>query len=100
MISQVELIALLLNESGIVRGVSSQTALNQQMMQFAQSGYRDPRLTKFHAHAHNGIQHPCRNYRNCARAVVYVDNTPTAAVLAISIANLPPKERVPTIVNL
>ena len=100
MISQVELIALLLNESGIVRGVSWQTALNQQMIQFAQSGYCDPRLTKLHAHACHGIQHPCRNYRDCARAVVYVDNTPTAALLAISIANLPPIERVPTIVNL
>jgi hypothetical protein len=100
MISQVELIALLLNESGIVRGVSSQTALNQQMTQFAQSGYCDPRLAKCHAHAYHGIQHPCRNYRDCTRAVVYVDNTPTAALFAISIANLPPIERVPTIVNL
>jgi hypothetical protein len=100
MISQVGLIALLLNESGIVRGVSSQTALNQQMMQFTQSGYCDPRLTKCHAHAYHGIQHPCRDYRDCARAVVYVDDTPTAALFAISIADSPPKERVPPIVNL
>ena len=100
MISQVELIALLLNESGIVRGVSSQTTLNQQMMQFTQSSYRDPRLTKCHAHAYYGIQHPCRDYRDYTRAVVYVDNTPTAALFAISIANLPPIEPVPTIVNL
>src|SRR6266702_737242 len=100
MIWQVELIALLLNESGIVRGVSAQTALNQQMMQFAQSGYCDPRLAKFHAHAYNRIQHPCRDHRDCARAVVYVDDTPTAALFAISIANFPPKERVPTIVHL
>jgi hypothetical protein len=100
MIWQVELIALLLNESGIVRGVSAQTALNQQTMQFAQSGYCDPRLVEFHAHANNRIQHPCRDYRDCARAVVYVDDTPTAALFAFSIANFPPKERVPTIVNL
>ena len=100
MIWQVELIALLLNESGIVRGVSAQTALNQQMMQFAQSGYCDPRLAEFHVHAHNRIQHPCRDYRDCARAVVYVDDTPTAPLFAISIANFPPKERVPAIVNL
>jgi hypothetical protein len=100
MISQVELIALLLNESGIVRGVSSQTALNQQMMQFAQSSYCDPRLTEFHAHAYYGIQHPCRNYRDCPRAVVYMDNTPTAALFAISIANLPTVKRMPTILNL
>ena len=100
MISQTELIALLLNESGIVRGVSSQTALNQQMTQFTQSSYCDPRLTKCHAHAYHGIQHPCRDYRDYTRAVVYVDNTPTAALFAISIANLPPIERVPTIVNL
>jgi len=100
MIWQVELIALLLNESGIVRGVSAQTALNQQTMQFAQSGYCDPRLVEFHAHANTRIQHPCRDYRDCARAVVYVDDTPTAALFAFSIANFPPKERVPTIVNL
>ena len=100
MIWQVELIALLLNESGIVRGVSAQTALNQQTMQFAQSGYCDPRLAKLHAHAYDRIQHPCREYRDCARAVVYVDDTPTVSLFDISIANFPPKERVPTIVNL
>jgi hypothetical protein len=55
MIWQVELIALLLNESGIVRGASAQTALNQKMMQFAQSGYCNPRLAEFHAHAYNRI---------------------------------------------
>ena len=51
MILQIEFIALLLNESGIVRGVSSQTAFNQQIMQLTQSGHSDPRLTKLHAHA-------------------------------------------------
>jgi hypothetical protein len=100
MISQVKLIALLLNESGIVRGVSPQAALNQQMMEFTQSGCCDPRLTKRHAHAYRRIQHPCRDYSDNTRAVVYVDNTPTATLFAISIANLPPIERVPTIVNL
>jgi len=100
MIGQVELIAFLLNESGIVRGVSAQTALNQQMMEFAQSGYCDPGLAKFHAHAYNRIQHPCRDNRDCARSVVYVDDIPTASLFAISIANFPPKERAPTIVNL
>jgi hypothetical protein len=51
MIMDVELIALLLNESGIVRGVITQTAFNQQVMQFAQSCNSDPRLTELHAHA-------------------------------------------------
>jgi hypothetical protein len=69
-------------------------------MQFAQRGYRHPRLTKFHAHAYHGIQHPCRNYCDCARAVVHVDNTSAAPLFTISITNLPPIERVPTIVNL
>ena len=100
MISRVELITLLLNESGIVRGVSSQTALNQSMMQFSQSGHRDSRLTKLHAHANYWIQHPCGDHRDHARAIVHVDNTPWAALFAISIENLPPIERVPTIVNL
>jgi hypothetical protein len=100
MISRIELIALLLNESGIARGVSSQTAFNQQMMQFAQSGHRNPRLTKFHARAYHGIQHPCGEHRDCARAVVHMDNAPTAALFAISIANLPPIKRMPAIVNL
>jgi hypothetical protein len=99
MISQVGLIALLLNESGIVRGVSSQTALNQPMMQFSQSGHRDSRLTKLHAHANYWIQHPCGDHRDHARAVVHMDNTPGAALFAISIANLPPVKRMPTIVN-
>ena len=70
------------------------------MMNFAQSGYRDPWLAKRHAHAYHGIQHPCRDYRDCAKTVVYVDDTPAAALFAVSVANFPPKERVPTIVDL
>jgi hypothetical protein len=100
MISQVELIALLLNDSGIVRGVSSQTALNQQTMQFPQSEHCDPLFAEFHVHAYNRIQHPCGDYRDCARTIVYVDDTSTAALLPISITNFPPKERMPRIVNL
>ena len=100
MILDVELIALLLNESGIVRGVSSQTAFNQQTMQLTQSGHSDPRLTKLHAHAYHWIQHPCRNHCDCARAVVHVDDTPTATLFAVSKANLTPIKRMPAIVNL
>jgi hypothetical protein len=100
MISQVEPIVLLLNDSGIVRGVFSQTALDQPMMQFSQSGHRDSRLTKLHAHANCWIQHPCGDNRDHARAIVHMDNTRRAALFAISIANFPSKERVPTIVNL
>ena len=100
MISQVGLIALLLNEIGIVRGVCSQTALNQPMVQFSQSGQRDSRLTKLHACANYWIQHPCGNHRDHARVVIHMDNTPGAALFAISIAYFPPVKRVPTIVNL
>jgi hypothetical protein len=86
MISQVELIVLLLNDGGIVRGVFSQTALDQPMMQFSQSGHRDSRLTKLHANTNYWIQHPCGDHRDHARAVVHVDNTLGAALFAISIA--------------
>jgi hypothetical protein len=99
MISQVGFIALLLNEIGIVRGVSSQTALNQPMMQFSQSCHGDSRLTELHASANHWIQHPCGDHRDLARPVVHVDNTPGTALFAISIANFPPVKRVPTIVN-
>jgi hypothetical protein len=94
------LIALLLNENGIVRGVSSQTTFNEQIMQPAQSAHSDPRFTKLHAHAHHWIQHPCRKHYDCARAVVHVDDTPTATLFAISKANLTPIKRMPAIVNL
>jgi hypothetical protein len=70
------------------------------MMQFSQSGDRDLRLTKLHAHANYWIQHPCRDHRDHARAIVHVDNATGAALFAISIANFPPVKRVPTIVNL
>lgn len=46
MISDDGLIALLLNESGIVRRISAQATFNQQIMQFTQSGQSDSRLTK------------------------------------------------------
>src|SRR6266568_504935 len=99
MIAQVDLIALLLNESGIVRGVFSQAALNQPMMQFSQSGHGDSWLTKLHAHAYYWIQHPCGDHRDQTRAVVHVDNTSWPASFAIPIANLTPIKRVPTVVN-
>ena len=69
-------------------------------MQFTQGGYRDLRLAELHAHAYHGIQHPRRNYCDCARAVVDMDNTTTAALFAISIAHLTPAKRMPAIVNL
>jgi hypothetical protein len=90
MTMDVEFIALLLNESGIVGGAFTQTAFNQQAMQFTQSGHGDPRLAEFHAHAYHGIQHPRRNHCDCARAVVQMDNTPAAALFAISIADFTP----------
>ena len=70
------------------------------MMQFSQSGHGDSRLTKLHANANYWIQHPCGDHRDQARAVVHMDNTPGAALFAISIANFPPVKRMPTIVNL
>src|ERR1700758_4762480 len=100
MISQLGLIALLLNDSGIVRGVSSQTVLNQSTMQFSQSSHRGSRLTDLHAQADYRIQHPCRDHRDQARAVIHVDNTPWAASFAISIPNFSPAKRMPRIVNL
>jgi hypothetical protein len=100
MISQFGLIALLLNDSGIVRGVSSQTALNQPIMKFSQSSHRDSRLTNLHAHANYLIQHPCGDHRDQARAIINVDNTAWAALFAISIANCSPVKRMPRIVNL
>jgi hypothetical protein len=70
------------------------------MMQFSQSGDRDLRLTKLHAYANYGIQHPCGDHRDQARAVIHVDNASGAALFAISIEDFPPVKRVPTIVNL
>jgi hypothetical protein len=69
-------------------------------MQFSQGRHRDSRLTKLHANASDWIQHPCGDHRDQARAVVHVDNATGAALLAISIANLPPIERAPRIMNL
>ena len=99
MITDVELIALLLNDSGIVRGVITQTAFNQQVMQFTQSRNGNSWLAKLHTHACHRIQHPSGNHRDWARTVVHMDNTSTTALFAISIANLTPVERMPAIVN-
>jgi len=70
------------------------------MMQFSQSGDRNSWLTKLHACANYGIQHPCGDHRDHARTVVHVDNASGAALLAISIEDFPPVKGVPTIVNL
>src|ERR1017187_2221831 len=100
MIMAVELIALLLNDSGIVRGVITQTAFNQQVMQFTQSRNRNSWLAKLHTHACHRIQHTSGNNRDWVRAVVHMDNTSMAALFAISIANRTPVERMPAIANL
>lgn len=100
MILDVELIALLLYDCGIVRGVSSQTAFNQQIVQLSQSSHSDPRLTKLHAHTYRWIQHPCSNNGDYAGAVVHMYNAPGTTLFAVSKSDPTSVQRVPAVVNL
>jgi hypothetical protein len=56
------LILLLLNDDRIAQGASSETALDQQLMQLNQCRDRDARCAQCHSGAGGGIEHPCRHH--------------------------------------
>jgi hypothetical protein len=93
------LILLLLDDGRIAQGVSSETALDQQVMQFNQRRYRHARRAERHSGAGGGIEHPCRHHDNHAGRHLDVNELAVGAPLDILMPNAPPIERVPSVTN-
>jgi hypothetical protein len=94
------LILLLLNDDRITQGASSETALDQQLMQLNQRQYRDVRRAECHSSAGGGIEHPRRHHDHHAGRHLDVNDLAAGALLDILAPNAAPIERVPAIMDL
>jgi len=93
------LILLLLDDGRIVQGASSDSALDQQMMQLNQRRYRDARRAERHSSAGDGIEHPCRHHDDHAGRYLDVNDLAAGALLDILAPNATPIDCVPPVTN-
>jgi hypothetical protein len=94
------LILLPLDDDRIVPGASSETALDQQVMQLNQRRYRDARRAEPHSGAGDGIEHPCRHHDDYTGRYRDVNDLAAGAPLNILASNATPIECVPAIADL
>ena len=94
------LILLPLDDDRIVPGASSETALDQQVMQLNQRRYRDARRAEPHSGAGDGIQHPCRHHNDYTGRYLDVNDLAAGAPLNILASNATPIECVPAIMDV
>ena len=90
---------LLLDDGGIARGVSSETALDQQVMKVSQRRYAQARRAERHYGARRRIEHPRRPHHDHAGLHLDVNELGTGAPLRIVAANTPTMKRVPSVTN-
>jgi hypothetical protein len=91
-------ILLLLND-GIVPGASSETTLDQQLVQLSQRRHRNARRTQRHPGAGDRIQHPGRHYDDHAGRDLDMNDLTAGAPLNVLAAYPTPIKRVPPVVN-
>jgi hypothetical protein len=93
------LISVLLDDGRIARRASSETALDQQLMELGQTRYRNARRAEPHPGAGDRIQHPCRNNDDHARRDLDVNNITAGPSLVILAPNAAPIECVPAVTH-
>jgi hypothetical protein len=93
-------ILLLLDDGRIVPGASSETALDEQVMQLNQRGYHYARRPEPHSGAGDGIEHPCRYHDDHAARYLDVNDLAAGALLDILASNATPIQCVPAIMDL
>jgi hypothetical protein len=91
---------LLLDDRRTVRRASSETVRDQQLMQFSQRRYRDPRRPQPHSGTGGRIEHPCRHHDDDTGRRFGVNDFAAGALLDILTPNAAPIERVPAVMNL
>ena len=94
------LILLLLDDDRIVPGASSETALDQQLMQLNQRRYPDARRAEPHSGAGDRIEHPCRHHDDYTGRYLDVNDVADGALLDILASDATPIECVPAIMDL
>ncbi len=94
------LILLLLDDDRIVPGASSESTLDQQLMQLNQRRYSDARRAECHSRAADRIEHPCRNHDEHAGRYLDVNDLAASAPLNILTSKATPVECVPAIMDL
>jgi hypothetical protein len=94
------LILLLLDEGRIAQRASTESAPDQEMMQFNQRRYRHARRAELHSGTDCRIEHPCRNDDNDAGRRLDVDDLAAGTPLRILAPKPSPIEGVPPVVNL
>ena len=93
-------ILLPLDDSVIVPGASSETALDEQMMKLEQRRYcHTRRADRCHTGAGDRIQHPCGDCRDYAGHCLNVNNLPGGALCAVVSPDVAPIERLPPVMN-
>jgi hypothetical protein len=94
------LILLLQDDIRIVPGASSETALDQQVMQLNQRRDRHARRAERHSGAGGGIQDPRRGHDDHAGCRLEVNNGSSYALFAALAPDAPAVKGVPAIMDL
>ena len=90
---------LLLDDVRIALGASSETTLDQQLVQVSECRHRHTRWAKLHPDTSNGVEHPRRHDRDHARRHLDVHEVASETILAVMPSQAPPMQRVPAVVN-
>jgi hypothetical protein len=90
---------LLLDDGRIVQRASSETTLDQQLMQLSQRRYGHPRRAKRHSGARSRVEHPRSHDNDHAGRRFDVNDLAAGAPLRILAANAPAIECVPAVTN-
>ena len=91
---------LLLDDGRIVPGASSETALDQQLMQLSQCRQLDARRAERHSGAGGRVEHPCRDHDDYAGCYLDMNDIAAGAPLDILAPKAAPIECVPAIMDL
>ncbi|HUH06778.1 MAG TPA: hypothetical protein VML96_03120 [Egibacteraceae bacterium] len=91
------LIMLLLDDGRIAPGASSETVLDQQLMQLSECRHRHARRADLHAGAGDRVEHPRRHHRDHAGPHFDVDEPTGNTLLAVMPPDATPMERMPAI---
>jgi hypothetical protein len=86
------LISLLLDDGRIVQAASSETALDQQVMQLNQPRYRHARRPEPCPGAGGRIQHPCRHHDDHTGRDLDMNDITASPPLGILVPNTAPIE--------
>jgi hypothetical protein len=95
----VSCILLLPDDSAIVRGACSKTALNEQMMQVQEGARRNTRRADLHPNARGPIQHPGRHHDDHTGRRLNMNELTSAPSFTVKPPNTPPMQRMPAIMD-